>query len=165
MASLVERSSMMDFLRESVEEYASTVLSLIGFVLLAVGVLLMETFGTLLSAANLFSGIVLLGLGLLMRVGLFYRFKMRSLDGLGSILIIASLFCIALSLTSLTFLSVKAILTIRLFINHSGTNIIRLWDTVPITYRPYAWLSSISFWGWISSLAAGIAVKLYSSRH
>lgn len=157
---------MMDFLREGIEEHASTILSIIGFILLIVGVLLLETFGSLLSAVNLFIGIVVLGLGMLMRLGLFYQFKIRSLDGLGSMLIIVGLICFALSLTALTFLSVKAIITFRIFVNHSwATDIINMFETMPITYRPYAWLSNDSFWGCIFTLVSGVAIKIYSSHH
>jgi hypothetical protein len=149
----------IDLLKEYLVEYASSILFFSGFLLLVVGVLLLETFGSILSAASLFFGIVFVAWGLLMRLGFFYM-KLHSLDGLGTILLSASVVFLALSIAGITILQVKHVYLVSTFIrgNFAG------YYTILETYRPYASLAIISLWAFIVSLLAGVIVKIYSGR-
>jgi len=146
-------------LKEYLVEYASSILFFSGLLLLVAGVLLLETFGSILSAGSLFFGIVFVAWGLLMRLGFFYM-KLRSLDGLGTILLSVSFVFLALSMASITFLGVKHVYLASTFIRGTFGGYYTILDT----YRPYAWLAMISLWAFIISLLAGMIVKIYSGR-
>lgn len=149
----------IDLLKEYLVEYASGILFFSGFLLLVAGVLLLETFGSILSAASLFFGIVFVAWGLLMRLGFFYL-KLRSLDGLGTILLSVSVVFLALSIVGMTFLAVKNAIPVAIRIRGFLTG----YYTILYTYRPYAWLATMSFWAFLISLVAGVIVKIYSGR-
>lgn len=149
----------IDLLKEYLVEYASSILFFSGFLLLVAGVLLLETFGSILSAASLFFGIVFVAWGLLLRLGFFYL-KLRSLDGLGTILLSVSVIFLALSITGMTFLAVKDTIIVPTYIR----GIFGGYYTILDTYRPYAWLAAVSLWAFTVSLVAGVIVKIYSGR-
>ena len=149
----------IDLLKEYLVEYASSILFFSGFLLLVAGVLLLETFGSILSAASLFFGIVFVAWGLLLRLGFFYL-KLRSLDGLGTILLSVSVVFLALSISGVTILAVRHVYLVPTYIRGFLSGYIQILDT----YRPYAWLATISLWACIISLVAGVMVKIYSGR-
>ncbi len=149
----------IDLLKEYLVEYSSGILFFSGVLLLICGVLFLETFGSILSAGSLFFGIIFVAWGLFLRLGFFYL-KIRSLDGLGTILVSVSVVFLALSITVMTFMTVKNTVPVGIYLR----GILLGYTTIMNTYRPYAWLASISLWASVISFLAGVIVKIFSGR-
>jgi hypothetical protein len=149
----------IDLLKEYLVEYSSGILFFAGVLLLTCGVLFLETFGSFLSAASLFFGIIFVAWGLFLRLGFFYL-KIRSLDGLGTILVSISVVFLAFSMAVMTFMTVKSTVPVGIYLR----GILLGYYTILNTYRPYVWLASISFWACVVSFLAGVIVKIFSSR-
>lgn len=146
-------------MKEYLVEYSSSILFFSGALLLIGGVLFLETFGSIISAGSLFFGIVFIAWGLFLRLGFFYT-KLRSLDGLGTILVSVSVVFLALSIAVMTFLTVKNTIPVAIYLR----GLLLGYYTIMNTYRPYAWLAQISLWAFIISFLAGVIVKIFSGR-
>lgn len=149
----------IDLLKEYLVEYSSGILFFSGVVLLVGGLLFLETFGSILSAGALFFGIIFVAWGLFLRLGLFYL-KLRSLDGLGTILVSLSVVFLALSVTVMTFMTVQSMVPVSVYLR----GILLGYYAIMYTTRPYAWLASISLWAFIISFVTGVIVKIFSGR-
>jgi len=145
----------MHVLKEYLEEYSGNILILAGIILLAVGVLYVNIFGSIVSVFTLFFGIVCVVYGLFARIGLFY-IKLRSLNGLGTVLVCVAVAFLALSIALMEFLSVKGV-----YFNPIYYRGVFLGETESIAlYRPYAWLSLSSLWVSFATFVAGLLVKV-----
>jgi hypothetical protein len=142
-------------LKEYLVEYVGNIMIVAGIVLLAVGVLSVNIFGSIMSVFTFFFGIICVAFGFFARIGLFYR--LRSLNGLGTILVCVSVAFFALSVALLEFLSVKGFRLIPIYYRGvlEGTTL------YVSLYRPYAWLSFASLWVSIGTFLAGLIVKVY----
>jgi hypothetical protein len=146
----------VDIIKEYLVEYAGTIVIAIGMLLLVVGVLFVNIFGSIVSVFTFFFGIVLAAYGFFSRVGLFYN--LRSLSGLGTVLICISVVCFALAFALLEVLSVKGIRLIPQYYR----GVFEGYTTYVALYRPYAWLSLNSMWASLATFVAGLIVKVYS---
>lgn len=128
---------------------------LAGIILLAVGILFVNIFGSIVSVFTFFFGIICVAYGLFARIGLFY-IKFRSLNGLGTVLVCIGVAFLALSIALMEFLSVKGV-----YFNPIYYRGVFLGETESISlYRPYAWLSLSSLWVSFATFVAGLFVKL-----
>jgi hypothetical protein len=143
-------------LKEYLEEYSGNLMILAGVLLLVVGLMFLETFGSVLSAVTLFLGVILVSFGLFVRLGLFHL-KLRSLNGLGTILLCGSVVFFALCIPVMEFLAVQRVIAVPQYFH----GIIIGYSEVIITYRPYAWLGAISIWVGVGLFLASLIVKVY----
>jgi uncharacterized membrane protein len=146
----------IDVFKEYLEEYSGSIMITAGIVLLVVGLMSYNTFGSLLSAASLFFGIIFVSFGFLARLGFFYL-RLRSLNGLGTILVCLSVVFFALSVTFIEFQAVKGIRTVPNFIR----GFIYGYSVIVTTYRPYVWLGLTTIWISLAAFLAGLIVKVY----
>jgi hypothetical protein len=146
----------IDVFKEYLEEYSGSIMIIAGILLLIVGLMSYNTFGSLLSAATLFFGIIFVSFGFFARLGFFYL-RLRSLNGLGTILVCISVVFFALSIAFMEIQAVKGVRTIPDVIR----GIIRGYYDVITTYRPYVWLGATSIWVSLASFLAGLIVKIY----
>lgn len=143
-------------LKEYLQEYSGNILILAGIILLVVGLLFVNIFGSIVSVYTLFFGIICVAYGLFARIGLFYL-KLRSLNGLGTVLICIAIAFLALSIALMEFLSVKGVYLSPIY--YRG---IFLGETESISlYRPFAWLSISSLWVCFATLVVGLIIKVY----
>jgi len=149
----------IDLLKEYLLEYSGNIMIFSGFSLLVAGLMLLDTYGSLLSATTFFFGIVFVCFGAFSRLGLFYL-KLRSFDGLGTILVCVSVVFFALSIALLEFLAVNGVFVV----SQSIRGFLQGYILITTTYRPYAWLSAYSIWACIVSLVTGLILKVYCAR-
>jgi hypothetical protein len=146
----------IDVFKEYLEDYSGSIMIIAGVLLLVVGLMSYNTFGSLLSAATLFFGIIFVSFGFFARLGFFYS-RLRSLNGLGTILVCISVVFFALSIAFMEFQAVKGVRTVPDFFR----GFIRGYYQIVTTYRPYVWLGVTSIWVGLASFLAGLIVKVY----
>jgi hypothetical protein len=149
----------IDVLKEYLKEYSGNIMIFSGVLLLVVGLMFVETFGSLVSVVAFFFGIIFVAFGFFARLGLFYL-KLSSLNGLGTILICVSVVFFALSFAVIQYQAVKSVVTIPQYLH----GVIIGYITSINTYRPYAWLSFTSIGVGLPIFLAGLAVKAYCAR-
>jgi hypothetical protein len=142
-----------------VEEYLGKLMFLIGIILLLVGVLSFNLFGSIMSAASVFFGIVCVVFGLFFQLGVF-SVKFRSLNGVSIILFCASIVCLAFSFVVLEFLSTAIVDWDIFIIGHTQRFVF-----APVFYseRPYLWVSGIFMFLGLALLIIGIVLRVYNS--
>jgi uncharacterized membrane protein HdeD (DUF308 family) len=101
----------IDVFKEYLEEYSGSIMIIAGVLLLVAGLVSYSTFGSVLSAATLFFGIIFVSFGVLARLEFFYQ-RLRSLNGLGTILVCIAVVFFALSVAFMEFQAVKGTRTI-----------------------------------------------------
>jgi hypothetical protein len=138
-----------------VREYLGKIMILIGVVLLVLGVLSLNLFGSIYSAGSLFFGIILLFFGFFAQLGFFWG-NLRSLGGVGTILICVSVASFALSIAVAQFLEVRSI-AYGPVISH-GT--VLGWAGFLITDRPFTWMSDVLMQLGLTLLVIGIVLKI-----
>jgi hypothetical protein len=146
----------IDVFKEYLEENSGSIMIIAGILLLVVGLVSYGSFGSLLSAASIFFGIVFVSFGLLARLE-FFHLKLRSLNGLGAILVCIAVVFFALSVAFMEFQAVKGTRTIPDYYR----GFLRGYSVIVITYRPYFWLVVTLIWVGLASLLAGLIVKIY----
>jgi hypothetical protein len=146
----------MDVLKEYLEEYAGNILIVVGIIMLVGGLLYVNLFGSIVSVFTIFFGIVCVAFGFFARIGLFYL-KLRSLSGLGTVLVCVCVVFFALSVSLMEFLAVKGIVVSAQYYRGVFEG-----DVVSVyLYRPYFWLSLASAWIGIGTFVVGLIVKVY----
>jgi uncharacterized membrane protein HdeD (DUF308 family) len=148
----------IDVLKEYLQEYSGNIMILSGILLLVVGLLYVETFGSLVSVVAFFFGIVLFTFGFFARIGLF-SLKLSSLNGLGTVLICVSVMLFALSFSLIEF---EAVASITYMPEMVGGELIYIPQVN--TYRPYAWLSFISIEVGLPIFFVALIAKVFSAR-
>jgi hypothetical protein len=142
-----------------VEENLGKLMFLIGIMLLLVGVLSFNGFGSIMSAASVFFGIVCAVFGLFLQLGVF-SVEFRSLNGVSIILFCVSIVCLAFSFAVLEFLSTTIVDWDIFFMGHGG----RFFFTPDlVSERPYLWVSGIFMLLGLALLIIGIVVRIYNS--
>jgi hypothetical protein len=149
----------IDILKEYLHEYSGNIMIFSGILLLVVGLLYVDTWGSPVSVVAFFFGIVLFTFGLFARVGLF-SLKLLSLNGLGTILICVSVAFLALCFAVTEFQAVASVVTV--YQMGPGGKVIPYQEV--ITYRPYVWLSFNLIEVGLPLLFAGLIAKAYSAR-
>jgi len=129
---------------------------LIGVVLLIVGVLELNLYGSILSAGSLFFGILFIVFGLFVQLG-FFSGNLRSLGGAGTILICFSIIFLAFSVVMFEFLEVSLAGIVPL-ISHGFVSgyIVKM-----SSERPYLWLSAILMQSGLVLFITGIVFKIF----
>ena len=150
----------IDVLKEYLQEYSGGIMVFSGVVLLVVGLMSEETFGSQVSVISFFFGIIFVAFGFFARIGLFSS-KLSSLNGLGTILICISVVFFSLSFSVFEFQAIAGYVNIPQF-SRNGKFIGNAVE--PIIYRPYAWLSLTSIGIGLSLFFAGLIAKAYSAR-
>jgi uncharacterized membrane protein HdeD (DUF308 family) len=145
-------SDVVDF----VTDYSGKIMFLAGALLMTFGVLNFNMFGTMASAISLFLGILFLVFGLFVLLGVF-SVKFRSADGLGLILICASVVSFAFSFAILQFLSAE-IAEIDPYYSRW-----RLYGFLVYFHseRPYLWASSLFALLGLALVITGVVLKIY----
>jgi hypothetical protein len=127
---------------------------LIGAILLIVGALTLNRFGSLLSAGSVFGGILLVVFGLFVQLG-FLSGNLRSLGGVGTILICLSIVLGAFSIAVVEFVEITgAQLVADIF-----RGVVH-WGVVFYSDRPYIWLSVLCMQFGIGFFVAGVVLKI-----
>jgi uncharacterized membrane protein len=135
-----------------IKEYIGNILFFIGIILLVFGLLFARTFGSLECAIGLFFGLIFFIFGSFARLGMFSA-NLRSLTGLGTIIICNSVVFFSFSISIIQFVGVKVLGLVK---QPSGLFM--------IAYRleyPYAGLSQIFMQVSIVSFMIGIALKIF----
>ncbi len=146
----------IDVFKENLEEYSGSIMIIAGILLLVAGLVSYGTFGSLLSATTLFFGIIFVSFGFFARLGLFYS-RLRSLNGLGAILVCIAVVFFALSIALMEIQAVKGVRTIPDYYR----GFLRGYSVIVTTYRPYVWLVVTLIWVGLASFLAGLIVKIY----
>lgn len=146
-----------EIIKDYLEEYSGGILLIVGIALLLTGLLFLKTTGSLMSAISFFIGITFTAFGIFIKVG-FFSVKLRSLDGLGIMLVCSSVLLFALSIALIQFSEIRvAGFTQEVF------------RGVPLPYfklhleseRPYASIVSILIKLSVIQLLLGTAIKIY----
>lgn len=148
---LLSVDDVVDFLRENFGKF----LIVLGLVLFFSGLLLFNTFGTFWSALSMFLGVVLAAFGFFSQLELFS--DLRSLSGLGNILLFVSIVFFALSFALFQFLEVTSFRVIRQVFQGGVLPFSRV---ILYTERPYLWLCGLFFWFGFFSFAGGLVIKI-----
>jgi len=128
-----------------------------GVGLLIIGFLTLNSFGTLWSAISLFFGILLFAYGFFALFG-FFSGNLRSLNGLGTILICISVVFFALSLVVFQFLDITVVGWVQEVFRGGRLPFLR---PLLSSERPYLWLSGLSVEVALTFLVIGVVLKVY----
>jgi len=139
-----------------IRDYLGKIMFLIGVVLLVVGVLTLNLYGSILSAGSLFCGILFTIFGLFVQLG-FFSGNLRSLGGAGTILICVSIVFLAFSLVIIEFLDVSSAKIVPWIYRGAVLGyIVRM-----SSERPYLWLSALFMQSGLALFITGIVFKIF----
>jgi len=131
------------------------ILFLLGIALLVFGMLYKTSIGSWFSVVSLFFGIILSTFSMFLKLGMF-SLKLRSVAGLGTILICASVISIALAITLFQFYD----MTILRYIQVRGT---RYYRATCIAWNPtYLWLCSLLAYTSLVLMISGLMTIFFS---
>ncbi len=149
-----------DSFSERVSENLDKLTFFVGVILTFVGFVTINGWGTLVSAASLFSGILLVFLGLFSLLGLFPR-EWRSVNGVAVLLVCFAVALLAFSLVSFEFLKITHSVLSPIYPHGAGPNTPPLgYQVIITTDRAYAWLSSLCAYLGLGSLVFGAGLKI-----
>ena len=126
-----------------------------GVVLLIIGFLLLTGFGSMWSAISFFFGVLLVAFGFFAMFG-FFSGNLRSLNGLGTILICLSVVFFALSLVVFQFLNIVVIGWLAEVFRGGSLGARALLSSE----RPYLWLSGLSMDVALMLFVIGVVLKV-----
>lgn len=133
--------------------FAGVVLSFVGFVTI-------NGWGTLVSAVSLFSGILLVFLGLFSLLGLFPH-EWRTVNGVAVLLVCVAVALLAFALVSFEFLKITHSVLSPIYPHGASPNTPPLgYQVIISTDRAYAWLSGLCFYVGLGSLVFGAGLKI-----
>jgi len=139
----------------SIKSNVSMIFFLLGVALLVFGVLYKTSVGSWFSVLSLFFGIILSTFGMFLKLGMF-SLKLRSVAGLGTILICASIISIALAIALFQFHD----MTVLRYIQVRGT---RYYKATCIAWEPtYLWLCSFLAYTSLVLMISGVVTSLFS---
>ena len=134
----------------------------LGAALFFVGLLASTQFGTVLSAATLFSGILLLVFGLFSMLGLFST-RFRSLTGVSMLLICVAITLFAFAIVALQFLQIVSV-TVAPVYDHGHR--LPFSQVILETSRSFVWLSDLCGKAGLVFLVLGLGFRVASAyRH
>jgi len=139
----------------SVRDNVGKIMFAVGVVLVIAGVLTLNLNGSILSAGSLFFGIVLVVFGLFTQMG-FFSGNLRSLGGMGTILICVSIIVIACAIVILEFQQVDLVR----FVPVVDKGSIITWRAVLSSDRPYLLMSVLLAETGVAVFVSGIALKI-----
>mgnify|MGYP006267259127 CR=1 FL=1 len=138
-----------------ISDYIGKIMFLTGTVLLVIGALAMNLYGSILSAGSLFFGILFVVFGLFTQLG-FLSGKIRSLNGAGTLLICLSIVLAAFGLVVVEFVDV----TSKGVVAEIFRGAVMGYRLLLSSDRPYVWLSVICIQVGIGFFLAGLALKI-----
>jgi hypothetical protein len=138
------------------KDNAAKVMITAGVLMITLGTLVLNNFGNLASAASLFVGILSLVYGLFAYVGLFSG-KLRSISGVGTLLICVSIGFVALGFVVIQFQTMTIVDFIKQFEHGMVMPYVK---PVIKTDRPYVWLSDIALQLGLYFFIAGVVLKI-----
>jgi len=147
----VEFDDAFDYLRENFGKFSIV----LGLVVFLCGLLFLETFGSVWSAICIFFGIVFVAFGFFFELELFSN--VRSLGGLGVVLIFTAIVFFALSISLFQFLEVSSISYVREVFRGSALPFTR---AILHTDRPFLWLCGVFFWVGVVLLFLGFIIEI-----
>ena len=142
------------------DNYGKIVFS-VGALLLFIGLMTLNMYGSVLSAGSFFFGILLVVYGLFVQAGLLSE-NVFSLTGVGTILICVSIALLAFSFVVLEFVDVTPTSLIRQILPHGGgfTGEYRLNF---VSTHPFGWLSDLSLKiGIVLFIVGGVFKTIYT---
>jgi hypothetical protein len=146
----------LGYFMEFVEEHIGKILFLTGAILLLIGVLLISPLGSIECACCIFFGSVFAIFGISAQLG-FFSVKIRSLTGIGTILISISVIFFITSLILIQFIELEIVGYVGQVFHGTLTHLFR-----PIFHmeRPFLSISSLLFWTSIALFIIGIILKI-----
>jgi len=142
---------------DSVTENLGKTMILVGLTLLIVGLLLLNSFGSVLSAGSLFFGVLFLVYGFFVQVG-FFSGNLRSLNGLGTVFVCISVAFFAFSVVVIQFLDITVIGYVQEIFHGARLPFFR---PLISSQRPYMWLSGLCINLSLVFFVAGLVLKVY----
>jgi len=142
-----------------IKEHVGKILFLTGVMLLFVSLFLSRAFGSLESALTMFFGVTSVAFGMFIMLGML-SVKLRSLNGLGTIMICTAVVFFALSIASVQFLDVTVLGYVEMVFRGQRTGEYR---AILQWQRPYAMASQIFLQISLASFVAGIALKIFNT--
>lgn len=147
----------MDDFRAYVADNMGKLIFFVGVILFFVGVLASSMFGTILSAVSFPLGILMVFAGLFLQLG-FFSGGIRSLSGMGMVLVCVALTFLAFGLVAWQFLDVVGVgLKAVIFKGWVAGYSVHL-----ETDRPYLWVSDLCFKFGLGFLFFGVIFKITS---
>ena len=139
----------------AVRDNVGKIIFAVGVMLAIAGVLTLNLYGSWLSAGSLFFGIMLIVFGLFVQVG-FFSGDLRSLGGVGTILICVSIIIVAYAIVILEFVKVDLVR----FVPVVDRGSIIAWRAVLSSDRPYLLMSVLLAESGLAVFASGIVLKI-----
>lgn len=137
-----------------VRDHLDMTLFLSGCVLLVIGVLCKKDMGSWVSAGTLFLGMIFCTFGIFLKLGIFSA-KFRSLAGLGTILICASVVCIALSIVLFQFCDMTIVGVVRMRLSEG-----RHYRVTCILWKQrYLWLCNLLAQASLGLIIGGVTAR------
>ena len=134
------------------------IMLLIGIALLVVGLLAFNSFGSVLSAGSFFFGILFIVFGMLVQLGFFPR-DLRSLSGVGTILICLSIVFITFSIVVAEFVEMDLVRIVPSIFKGAIIGYRALMESE----RPYLWLSTLFMQFGLATLIIGIVLRIFNA--
>jgi uncharacterized membrane protein HdeD (DUF308 family) len=150
------RTGMLNVL-VPIEDHLDKILILPGLILLVVGLLCKTALGSWISASSLFFGIVFFTFGIFLKLGIFSA-KAHSAAGVGTILICASIICIAISIALFQFVYIDVLR----YVPYRTYHIYRV--TCVLWVHPYSWLCNLLAQSSLVLFIGGVTAKIFSIR-
>ena len=147
----MKRLEILDY----ISDYMGKIMFLVGALLLAVGILTLNLYGSVLSAGSLFFGILFVVFGMFIQVG-FLSGEIRSLSGAGTVLICLAIVFAAFALVVVEFVDV----TSRGVVADVFRGAVMGYRLILDSDRPYVWLSVICLQVGIGFFFVGLALKI-----
>ncbi len=144
-------------IEDFISEHKGRLMILVSLPFFFIGMLWLNGFGTMLSAAGFFVGILLVAYGFLDVLG-FFSVKWRSIAGLGVILIVAAITFLAISLGTMEFQTL--VLAGYRPVIFKGAII--SYQPVMHSYPTFLWLTEITVELTLLLFAAGIILRIYA---
>jgi hypothetical protein len=143
-------------IRVFIADSIGAIMVMMGIFLLVVGVFALSMFGTVMSAVSLFAGSLMVFFGLFMQLGFFSK-PLMSVNGLGTVLICASVAFLVFSVVVVEFVSITG----TRLVAHNFHGVLS-YEMVLATERPYVWISNLFLQAGLGSLGAGVALKVFN---
>ena len=141
---------------EFIKESWGKILFFIGMIFLVLSLLFLNRFGSLESAFSLFFGLIFVAFSMFSQLD-FFSVKLRSLTGLGTILICISVVFLVFSIAAIQFVSIESVVYVR-----------EVFRGVPMGFRPivtlgrpYAGIGQIFMQMGVLLFIVGIVLKVF----
>jgi len=143
-------------LADLLKDNAGKVVILAGIGLVVIGVLAQNSFGTIESAMSFFFGFLFIFYGFFIQVGLF-QVKLRSLGGIGTLLLCVSVGFFALAIVAVQFQDLRILRAVQEFFKGARLPFSRV---LVASERPYLWLFSVSLQYCVAFFVAALVFKI-----